>query len=83
MKGSRRFFMLACQRGRAGSGPARNVGDLESGLALQAPKVVRDVYRGLYTGTQALLTMHTHFAPLLLHALSTDSGMSMALALQV
>ena len=63
--------MLACQTSRAGLGPARNVGELEKGLALQAPKLVAEGYRGLYTGTQALLTMHKHVKPLLLYALAT------------
>ena len=49
--------MLACQTSRAGFGPARNVGELEKGLALQTPKLGAEVYKGLHTGTQALLTM--------------------------
>ena len=62
--------MLACQMSRAGLGPARNVGELEKGLALQAPKFVAEGYRGLYTGTQALLTVYKH-GKLLLQALAT------------
>ena len=63
--------MLACQMSRAGFGQARSVGDLEKGLALQASKVVTEAYRGLHTGTQALLTMHKLVKPLLLRALAT------------
>ena len=67
--------MLACQLSRAGSGPAPNVGELVKGSALQAPKLKQAVYRGLYTGTEALLTMHKHkhFTPLVLHALATSA----------
>ena len=71
MRGSRRFFLLACQMSRAGHGPARNVGELGKVLALQAPKLVAEGYKGLHIGTQALLTMLEHIKPLLPYALAT------------
>ena len=74
MRGSRRFCILACQMSRAGFGQARSVGDLEKGLAIHALKVVvAEAYRGLHTGTQALLTMHKLVKPVLFRALATGA----------